>query len=65
MFLNINVMAIDLRKEHECRIELHKHLKENNILFDFDVVSPNLLIVISDFLLEWESKNVNTNLNKK
>lgn len=49
---------MDLRKEHECRIELHKHLEKNKILYG--EISPNLLIAISDFLLEWEGKNANT-----
>lgn len=51
-------MAIDLRKEHECRKELCKYLKENQILFG--EISPNTIIEISDFLLEWEKKNIDT-----
>ena len=43
-------MAVDLRKNHDCRIALHKHLEEHGR----PDVSPYLLIEVSDFLLEWE-----------
>ena len=46
---------IDLRIEHECRIQLGGYLRKHEILYG--KVSPYLLIAISDFLLEWECEH--------
>ena len=47
-------MAIDLRKDEECRKSLMKYFKDNEILYG--KVSVHITIAVSDFLLEWETK---------
>jgi hypothetical protein len=52
-------MAIDLRKDEECRKSLMKYFKDNEILYG--EVSVHITIAVSDFLLEWETKKETEN----
>ena len=52
-------MAIDLRKDEDCRKSLIKYFKDNQVLYG--EVDVHIAIAVSDFLLEWEAEKETKN----